>query len=345
MNKKIRVLVLMGGKSSEHDVSVSSGSEIVRNLDPKKYNIIPVVISRDGSKWMLTDRKSLLKLQNTVSKKETEKEIVLHNSKQIDGIGNSSIKSVDVVFIAMHGPFGEDGTIQGMLELMDLKYTGSGVLASAIGMDKIMFRKLMKQEGVLVPKYAVVRNGDNFGNVYKILKKFPYFVKPHDQGSSVGASIVHRQADLGKAIKLAHKYSDQVLVDMYVKGIEVTCGVLGNDAPYALPVVEIVPKNKFFDYESKYSESGAEEIVPARISKKMTAKVQNIAIQVFKAIGARGFARVDFILKDGKTPIVLEINTIPGLTSMSLLPKEAKAAGISYKKLISNIISYATAKN
>lgn len=301
----------MGGKSSEHEVSLLTGGEVVKNLNRKKYIVKPLVISKDG--------------------------------KGLEQI--YKIKNIDVVFIAMHGPYGEDGTIQGMLELLGYKYTGSGVLASAIGMDKIMFRKLMDNEGITIPKYLVVKHGENFKNIHKVLRKTPYFVKPHNQGSSVGASIVHKQKDLGKALKMAHKFSNLALVDEYINGIELTCGIMGNDKPYALPIVEIVAKNDFFDYESKYTESGAEELVPARINKKLTTKIQNIALQVYKSVGARGFARVDFILKNKKDPYVLEINTIPGLTPMSLFPKEANAAGISYPRLLATIIEYATQRN
>ncbi|HKC04833.1 MAG TPA: D-alanine--D-alanine ligase family protein [Patescibacteria group bacterium] len=344
MNKKIKVLLLMGGKSSEHDVSIASGTEIVKNLDPKKYHVLPVVISRDGSKWKLTDKSSLLKLKDIISNKVKSSEITLQSAKPIGGINSFSKSPVDVVFIAIHGPYGEDGTVQGMLELAGIKYTGSGVLASAIGMDKIIFRKLMAQEKIPVPKYVVVKRGENFKHIHKVLKRASYFVKPHDQGSSVGASIVRKQKDLGNALKLAHRFSKLALVDEYIKGIEVTCGVLGNDKPFALPLVEIVPKNDFFDYESKYAQSGTDEIVPARINKKLTVKIQNLAIQVYKAIGARGFGRVDFILNKGKDPYVLEINTIPGLTSASLLPKGAKEQGITYPELLDRVIKYALEK-
>jgi len=344
MKRKINVAVIMGGKSSEHNVSLASGREVVKNLDPKKFQVLPIVISRDGRNWRLTDKSSLLKIENTVVKTEPKKEIALQKSKTIEGVNSISKRPVDVVFIALHGKYGEDGMIQGLLELAGLKYTGSRVLASAIGMDKITFRKLMIVEKILIPKYVVVKKGENFKHVHKVLKKTPYFVKPSDQGSSVGASIVKKQKDLGKALKLAHKYSELALVDEYIKGMEVTCGVLGNEKPIALPVVEIVSKKDFFDYESKYSETGAEEIVPARINKKLTTKIQNLAIKVYKAVGARGFGRVDFILKKGVEPVVLEINTIPGLTSASLLPKEAKAAGISYPNLLDRVIKYALEK-
>lgn len=327
MAKKIKVAVLMGGKSPEYEISLISGREVVRNLNPKRYSPLPVVVARDGKTWRQLSTREVLNLPDPLLLRGTGKEIVTTKSRKIELLNSSEGKNIDVAFIAMHGPFGEDGVIQGMLELAGLKYTGSGVLASAIGMDKIMFRKVMRAEGIPVPKSTT---------------KFPCFVKPHNQGSSVGASIVRNEKELAKAIKLARKYSDKVLVEEYLAGKEVTCAVLGNEDPKVLPVIEIVPlKGEFFDYESKYTESGAEEIVPARISKTLTRKVQDMAVKVYKAIGCRGFGRVDFILKDNKHPIVLEINTIPGLTPMSLLPKAAKAAGISYPRLLDRIIRYA----
>lgn len=342
--KKKKIIVLMGGKSPEHEISVISGTSVVKNLNVKKYEILPVVISKSGTRWTLTNKKSLLKLTDTLSLKGTDKEIVLSESKALQGVNSLSEKKVDLVFIAMHGPFGEDGTVQGMLELVGIPYTGAGVLTSAIGMDKITFRKIMQTENIPIPKYTVVKHGENFKNVHKVLRRPPYFIKPYNQGSSVGASIVKKEKDLGKALKLAHKYAELALVDEYLKGMELTCAVIGNNKPYALPVIEIVPKNEFFDYESKYTESGAEEIVPARIPKAVAKKIQDIAVKVYKALRCRGFGRVDFILKKGKEPVVLEINTIPGLTPMSLLPKAAKAAGISYSALLDRVINYALEK-
>jgi len=341
--KKIRVVVLMGGKSPEHEISVISGQQVVRELNKKKYEVLPVVISKTGLIWELTSPETILSLTNLISYKGTGEEIELVSKKEISGVGSLG-KKADVVFIAMHGPFGEDGTIQGMMELAGIPYTGSGVTASAIGMDKIIFRKIMKAEGLLVPRFVVLykEEKDIFGQVEK-LGKPPYFVKPHNQGSSVGASIARNRKELAKAVKLSFKYSDKVLVDEYIKGVELTCGVIGNEKPISLPVCEIVPKNEFFDYESKYKESGAQEIIPARISKTLETETRKLADKVYKAVGARGFARVDFILR-GKKLYILEINTIPGLTPMSLLPKEAKAAGISYSNLLNKIIKYALEK-
>lgn len=201
-----------------------------------------------------------------------------------------------------------------------------------------MFRKVMEREKITVPKYLVFRKNDSPTLVWKFFGKPPVFVKPYNQGSSVGASLVLKRSQLKKVLDLAFSYSNPILVEEYLVGIEIACGVLGNEIPQALPVAEIVPKNEFFDYEAKYTPGKSEEIVPARISKALTRKVQKTAVQVFQTIGARGFARVDMILQR-RTPVVLEINTIPGLTSVSILPKEATAAGISYPELLDRIIN------
>lgn len=303
--RKTRIMVLMGGKSPEYEVSLASGREIIRNLDKRKYHISFLTISRKG--------KGLEKLLKT---------------------------KADIVFIAMHGPFGEDGKIQGMLEALGLKYTGSGVLASAIGMDKPLFRKIMQEERLPNPRYINIKQGDKIPTLKRVLGKFPYVVKPSAQGSSVGVCIVKNNRHLKKAIKNSLRFGDGAIVEGYLDGIEVTCPVMGNMDPFALPVIEIIPKNKFFDYESKYSTGGAQEIVPARISNKLTREVQELAVKAYKVVGCRGFARVDFILKDKKTPIILEINTIPGLTPTSLFPKSTKVAGMSYSKMLDKIIGY-----
>lgn len=331
----------MGGKSPEHEISLITGREVVKNF-PKKYDVLPVIISKTGESWRLTSPSNLLSLQDPLKIRSISKELISLESRELQGAIGIRKEKVDVVFIAMHGPFGEDGTVQGMLELAGIPYTGPGVLASALGMDKEMFRRIMKAEQIPVPKYVVLEKGEPLDKIFKFLAKPPYFVKPNNQGSSVGASIVWSKNTLSKALSLAYKYCQKALVDKYIKGLEVTCGVLGNDKPFPLPVVEIIPlKGEFFDYESKYTESGADEIVPARISSRLAEKVQDLAVKVYKAIGARGFSRVDFILKEKKHPVVLEINTIPGLTQMSLLPKAAKAAGISYSQLLDKIIKYA----
>jgi D-alanine-D-alanine ligase len=341
MNKK-RVIVLMGGNSPEYEISILSGQQIVANIDSKKYEVFPLVISKDGKKWMLTSKKEILKIENPIKQKGTQKDVSIVVKKSDNSPSSITFKKADVVFVAMHGPFGEDGVVQAILETTGIPYTGSGVLASALGMDKEMFRKVMKACSIPVPKYVVANKNTPLRLIYKTLGKLPYFVKPVDQGSSVGSSVVKYKKDLPHALKLALKYSPRVLIDEYIKGLELTCGVLGNEKPVALPVTEIHPlKGNFFDYESKYKEFGAEEITPAGIGRPLTKKIQEMAIAVYKAIGCRGFGRVDFILNKDQVPVVLEINTIPGLTPMSLLPKAANAAGIEYPELIDKIIKSA----
>lgn len=305
--KKIKVVVIMGGLSSEYEVSIMSGKEIAKNLDKNKYLVYPIVIDKKGG-----------------------------------GLEKIAKIKPDVAFLALHGKFGEDGKIQGYLESLGIKHTGSGILASAIGMNKIIFRKIVEKNNILSPKYIVV---DKKNSSAKPPFKPPYFVKPFDGGSSVGVSLAPNLKELPKAIAIALKYSDMALIEKYIKGTEVSCGVLGNENPKALPVIEIRPnKNIFFDYKSKYSKKGANEIAPARISEELTKRIQKLSLSVYKIIGCSGYARVDFMLENGNKPVVLEINTLPGMTANSLLPKEARAAGISYSELLDMIISFAVVK-
>lgn len=307
MKKKLRIVVLSGGKSPEYEVSLSSGKMVLEALKKKGHNVLPLVIGKEGKGY-----EYLFKLK------------------------------ADVVFIAMHGPFGEDGTVQGLLELAGIPYTGSGVLASALGMDKLAFRQAIKETGVLVPEYLVLEKKDGSD---KVLKKFslPVVVKPSNQGSSVGVNIVREKKDLNKSLEKAFKFGPRVIAEEFLSGTEVTCGILGNENPSALPIAEIVPKNDFFDYEAKYTPGMSEEIVPARISPGLTNKVKETALKVYRAVNCLGFGRVDIIISKGK-PYVLEINTIPGLTPNSLLPKEAAAAGIAYPELIEKVIEFALQK-
>lgn len=239
----------------------------------------------------------------------------------------------------MHGHFGEDGTIQGFLELIDIPYTGSGVLASALGMDKIYSRKLFTQAGLETPRYLVFEKGNSLKKVLRQFS-FPLFIKPSNQGSSIGSSKVNKRKELKQALEIALSFSRFALVEEYIKGIELTGSILGNDNPTALPLVEIVPTRQFFDYNAKYFDNQTKEIVPARLSQKLTKIAQKAALDAYRSLGCRGFGRVDMIIK-GNNVCVLEVNTIPGLTPMSLLPKAAQADGISYPQLLDKIIRFA----
>lgn len=304
---KLRVAVIMGGKSPEYEVSITTGNQVIENLDKNKYEIIPVRLSKNLTK------KEIIDLINLTP-------------------------SPDIFFIAMHGPFGEDGTIQGMLDFLGLKYTGAGVLGSALGMNKIAFRKVLQSENLPNPKYFVLTKGEKKTSKLKNLGP-PWVVKPSSQGSSVGVSISKNQNQLQKALKKAFQYDEHILIEEYLAGIEISCGVLGNKHPFALPVIEICFENEFFDYEAKYTPGKCKEIVPARIDKTLTNKVQDLAVKVYRTVHCQGFGRIDMIIKNNN-PYILEINTIPGLTPTSLLPQEAETAGISFSELLDLVIKF-----
>lgn len=318
--RRINVAVLMGGKSAEHEISLISGREITKNLDRNKFDILPVIISKDGKSFILNDKKYLFGQLSTVFRQKTR-------------------PNCQLFFIALHGPNGEDGTVQGFLELIGVPYTGSGVLASALGMDKIYSRKLFAQSGLNTPQCVVLDGNEELSKIWQVLTP-PVFVKPRNQGSSVGTSKVNIKKGLKKALKQALSYDDFAIVEEYLQGIEVTCAILGNENPRPLPLVEIAPKKEYFDYEAKYDPNLTDEIVPARISRDLTKKAQAAALVAYQALGCRGFGRVDMIIKGNKI-YVLEVNTIPGLTPVSLLPKAAQAAGISYPRLLDKIIRFA----
>ncbi len=335
----------MGGRTPEYDVSLATGREVVTYLNKEKFEVLPVVISRDGQKWQPFPLNKFLELDMAVRRlPDQNKEQSFSGAIFTQDQTILNEQKIDVAFLAMHGPYGEDGTVQGLLELLNIPYTCSGVLASALGMDKILFRKVLASEKIPFPQYLAFRKNDPPELVWRFFKKPPVFIKPYNQGSSVGASVVHSKEELKKALDLAFAYSEPVLVEEYLKGMEISCAVLGNAHPQALPLAEILPKNEFFDYEAKYTQGKAEEIVPARLSAKMTKKIQDLSIRIFKAIGARGVARVEFIVV-GSRPYALEINTIPGLTSASIVPKEAKGAKMSYPKLLEKLIDLALQKS
>lgn len=321
--KKMNIAVLMGGMSSEHEISLISGQNVLDCLNKEKYNIVPIIISKRGE-WSVLDRRATM---------------------------DKALEGIDVVFNALHGEYGEDGKIQGLLDCFGIKYTGSGVLASALGMDKIKSKELFEKHGFLVPKYTVLKRGEVFNKKFK----GKLVVKPSSLGSSVGISIVEKREDLKKATDKAFEHCDTVIIEEYIKGREMTCGII-DPAPeqvrcgasavkkqeiLALPVTEIIPPpGRFFDYEVKYDGS-TQEITPARIDKKLTKKIQDLAIKAHQALGCKGYSRVDFIVKNKKTPYILEVNTLPGLTKESLLPKAAKAAGIEFPQLLDIIINNA----
>ncbi len=304
-SKKLRIALLLGGFSAEREISLKTGEMIAKNLDKKKYQVFLFDPKRDLEKF----------------------------------ISQVKQKKFEVVFPALHGPLGEDGTIQGLLELMGVRYVFSGVLASALAMDKGKTKKILETEKILMPRSVVLDKKYKANDLKKI--KLPVVIKPVDQGSSVGTLIVKIEKEVNKAIEEAFQFSNRVLVEEFIGGKEITAAVLGNENPRALPLIEIRPKvASFFDYRAKYEAGGSQEICPAPISAFLTKKIQDIALKAHKTLGCRGVTRTDFILK-GSSPYFLEINTIPGMTETSLVPQAAVKAGIPFSKLLDKLVELA----
>jgi D-alanine-D-alanine ligase len=324
--RKILIAVLMGGRTDEHEVSVESGINVARSLDRGKYDVREILIGKDGV-WHVKDG-DLLKRSDPLK----------------------ALEGVDLVFLAMHGPYGEDGTMQGFLEILGIPYTGSGVLGSAICMDKVVSKELLRANGIRVPPYVHfdLREWDRgrrriVGKVERILG-FPSVVKPAALGSSVGVKIVEDMASFEEAVNECLARFRRVIVERYIAGTEVTCGVIGRpkgEDPIPLPPTEIIPKSSsFFDYRAKYTQGATDEITPARIGEEMTKRVQRVAVRVHRALRCGAMSRTDMIISGGEI-YVLETNTIPGMTRLSLFPQEAKAAGIEFPRLLDMVIEYA----
>ncbi len=306
--KQKKIAVLMGGRSGERDVSLRSGKNVLNSLKKQGFDAISVDLDDDL-------------------------------------IGKLKKEKIDIVFIMLHGRFGEDGTIQGLLEIHGIPYTGSKVLASAIGMNKVASKRIWEAVGITTPKYMVIDKDNDLSNEIQNIKKcfpLPVVIKPVSEGSSLGVSIVKEQAKLDDIIKKTVKEFEDVFVEEFIDGREVTVGILGRgDKAQALPVLELVPKKDFYDYEAKYTAGLTEFILPARLPKPLYEMVQRVAVAAHKAIGAWGFSRVDMIVSKDHIPYVHEINTIPGMTDQSDLPAEAKHAGIPFDELVVRILESA----
>lgn len=343
---RLRVAVLMGGISSERDVSLSTGRQILESLDRAKYDVIGV----DAALMPGSTRDVLRGADQEVQAVAEARDALLGSSglASMEHIICADVRTrPDVVMIALHGKFGEDGTIQGMLELLGIPYTGSGVLASALAMDKSMAKKVMSADGIPVPESVDFVCRDSTWDRESVASRvaalgYPVIVKPSRQGSTIGMTKVTGPAGLNNAIELAACYDDRIVVERFIEGTELTVGVLGNEAPFALPVIEIVPQKGFYDYEAKYTPGATEEIVPARISSEAAEIAQRIALAAHKCLDCRGMSRVDMIYsREEEAMFVLEVNTIPGMTPTSLLPRAAAAAGIGFSRLLDMLIEYA----
>jgi D-alanine-D-alanine ligase len=357
--KKIKVGLLFGGKSGEHEVSVVSARSVAAVMDKNKYEIIPIHITKAGQwlgspashKVLGTDYEALLKAQSSGQKKSTLP-VLAKVSEQFQFAENFSPnaaqRKIDVVFPVLHGTNGEDGTLQGLLEMMNVPYVGSGVLASALAMDKAMAKVHFQAAGLNVGKYLVVMRhaweADEKKTIATIEKeiKYPAFVKPANSGSSVGISKAHDRAELVQAMRLAALYDHKLLIEAAIDARELEVAVLGNDEPIASVVGEVTPSNEFYDFEAKYVKGDSKIQIPAELPKALAEKVRALAIVAYKSIDCEGMSRVDFFLerKTGKV-FINEINSIPGFTSISMYPKMFAASGLAYDKLIDKLIGLA----
>jgi D-alanine-D-alanine ligase len=368
MKERRRVIMLCGGQSPEHDVSISSARTCAANLSLEKYDLQPVCILRDG-RWMLpadyvrsTEGIERLFSAFEAAARIPKGKIILpmnrdQNDNQelrvlpvLEALARIQQGRPDVVFILLHGPYGEDGTIQGLLEFFGLAYTCSGVLASSLAMDKIRCQQFLSYHGIPTPDFLPLYYPTAKKRCREIAASieqrfgFPCIIKPSRQGSSVGMGIAGSAGDLPLLLAAASEYDDDLLIEEYIRGIEVTCGIIdiveptGELKQIALPPTEIVPKERpFFDYYSKYTPGKSEEITPARLPQEVREDVREISLKVYNLLGCRGMARVDLIVRDA-APYVLEINTIPGMTPTSLLPQGALAYGIRFPQLLDIIL-------
>jgi D-alanine-D-alanine ligase len=354
MAKKLRVGILFGGKSGEHEVSLLSAASILRAIDREIFEVIPVGISKAGH-W-LTAGAALGLLEGTAPAEAAGPASAqsLDGATALDSHAALGGQSLDVVFPVLHGTFGEDGTIQGLLELAGVAYVGSGVLGSSAGMDKDVMKRLFAQARLPIVRHVTLLRAEWERSPKKAVAqveaalKYPVFVKPANLGSSVGISKAHNRKELGPALELAARYDRKLVVEQGVggkksKAREFEVAVLGNDNPRASVVGEIIPGKEFYDYEDKYLSEGAVPVIPARLSKAETKQIREMAVAAFRACDLAGLARVDFLMEpEGKRRIFLnEVNTMPGFTSISMYPKLWEATGLPYTELVTRLIELA----
>ncbi|OQA04790.1 MAG: D-alanine--D-alanine ligase A [bacterium ADurb.Bin400] len=345
---KIRVAVLFGGRSAEHEVSLLSALNIIKAIDNNKFEVVAIGIDKSGQ-WYLCDSGEFLVgatdpktiALNTQGAMQVELSIGARPGRLITTDGRV-VQQIDVVFPVLHGTYGEDGSIQGLLKLAGVPFVGAGVLGSAVGMDKDAMKRLLRDAGIPVARFLTLNHPQEHGYqaVVDSLGQ-PFFVKPANQGSSVGVYKVHHESEWHKAICGAFKYDRKVIVEEYIEGREIECSVLGNGNPVASLPGEIVPQAEFYSYEAKYiDENGAILDIPSSLPAEIQERIKATAIKAFQVLCCEGMARVDFFLR-GQEVIVNEINTIPGFTKISMYPKLWEASGLSYTKLISRLIELA----
>jgi D-alanine-D-alanine ligase len=350
MKKKLRVALLFGGKSAEHEISLISARNIFQAMDKKKYDVIAVGIDKQG-RWFVDPRGRLL---GGSAPKSVEFDGARNAAAVLPGdtktpmvrpSRDAPFGGVDVVFPVLHGPFGEDGTVQGLLKLANLPFVGAGVLGSAVGMDKDVMKRLLRDAKIPIGKFLIFHRQDRKALSYRKTRNqlgLPMFVKPANLGSSVGISKVSREREFGAAVDEAFRYDKKIIIEEGIRGREIECSVLGNENPIASLPGEIIVRHDFYSYDAKYlDQAGARLEIPARLPKATTRKIQDIAVQAYRALCCEGMARVDFFLRPNGQILVNEINTIPGFTQISMYPKMWQASGLSYSRLIDRLIGLA----
>ena len=333
---KPRIAVLFGGRSGEHEVSIRSAASVIAALDRDKYDVVPVAITKQG-RWLSPAESVHLLPAEAGGALSTDTAVAFSQQP-------GTVSGVDVVFPVLHGTFGEDGTVQGFLDLADVAYVGAGVLGSAVGMDKDVMKRLFRERGLPTVDHVALLRSQRRERTSEVESRFgyPLFVKPANLGSSVGISKARNREELEKALDRAAEYDRKIVVEAAVDGREIECSVLGNDSPEASVPGEIVPSGEFYDYDSKYEDDDSELLIPAPITAEQTSVVQRLAIAAFQAVECSGLARVDCFLENGTGKILLnEVNTMPGFTSISMYPKLWEASGLPYPELIDRLITLA----
>ena len=344
---RLRLGIIFGGRSGEHEVSVVSAEHVIAAADRERFQVVPIGITRSGAWLTPQETEAILARDEALYQKTLDTgpaggQGLLARPEALAVLGQ-----VDVIFPLIHGPYGEDGTLQGLLEMADVPYVGAGVAASAVGLDKALMKALFAQAGLPVPDYRAVLGSRWESEQQKVTREleaampYPWFVKPANGGSSVGITKVRSREDLAGAIELALRYDRKLVIERAVQGREIECAVLGNDDPQTSPLGEIVYQREFYDYEAKYLDPNTQLIAPAQVPAETAARIQRMAVQGYRAIDCAGMGRVDsFLLPDG-TVYLDEINTIPGFTPISMFPRLWQLGGLTYSQLISRLVDLA----